>query len=324
MLTQTPFPIIDVCFKAQLERQIEWPSYAGSLFRGIFGASLRHISCMTGFKSCHGCPLLETCPFPLLFEPPPRDLSAVGIQRTQQGMPSPFVLLIPPTDYGKGKNIHFGMRLFGTAIERFALVVEAWRRAFERGLGRERVRGRLCEAWDMVSGDLLYDGETLAPFEVMPRILEAQGSNLEIRSLTPLRFLGKGTPLGIPALTPRRLVADVVRRARILASGLSLHVAADVAAWPVETWLEAAGDVKHNPELVWRDWRRYSFRQKQAMNLGGYVGTWIWKDITPDLQRLLALGSILHIGKDTSFGLGAYTLAPLSASNQPARAPFRS
>ena len=321
MLTQTPFAVLDLGFEVRLERPLKWPSFAGGLLRGVFGAALRHIGCMTGYRTCAGCPLIRTCPFPLLFDPPPRDLSAAGIRRTQQGLPPPFVLLVPPNGCGQGRDIRFGMRLFGPAIERFAFVVEAWRRAIARGIGRERVPGRLLAVRDTIGGAVLYDGETLAFAEMTPRPLDTTAPGLEIRSRTPLRFQAKGARLPADALTPRRLIADIVRRSRMLASGVSEEAEAEVAAWPVDAWLDAADKVSHRHDLVWRDWRRYSARQGQAMNLGGYVGAWTWADVPPELQRLLMLGSILHVGKEASFGLGAYAVTPFSQANVPARLP---
>lgn len=324
MPTQTPFAVLDLGFAARLERPFEWPDFAGGLLRGVFGAALRHVSCMTGYRTCAGCPLVQTCPYPGLFEPPPRDLSATGIRRTQHGLPPPFVLLLPPNGCGQGLDIRFGMRLFGPAIERLAFVVEAWRRALAHGIGRERIRGRLVEVWDAVGGNTLYDGETLADAEPVRRLLEPTGPHLLIRTATPLRFQAKGVRLPPEALTPRRLVADIVRRARILASGVSPEAETETATWPVDTWLDTADTVSHRHDMVWRDWRRYSARQARAMNLGGYVGTWAWANVAPELQQLLALGAILNVGKEASFGLGAYAVTPLLASTQRPRAFSRS
>jgi len=58
--------------------------------------------------------------------------------------------------------------------------------------------------------------------------------------------------------------------------------------------------------LVWKDFSRYSQRQKAAMELGGALG---WIELQGPFRgiekRLLEAGSIFHIGKNTAFGLGA-------------------
>jgi hypothetical protein len=60
--------------------------------------------------------------------------------------------------------------------------------------------------------------------------------------------------------------------------------------------------------LRWRDWQRYSTRQKVQMKLGGLVGTVTYEgDLCPFLPFLRA-GELTHVGKATSFGLGKYSL----------------
>ena len=62
----------------------------------------------------------------------------------------------------------------------------------------------------------------------------------------------------------------------------------------------------------WRDWTRYSTRQRAAMRMGGLVGRvelegralapfWPW----------LQAGELVHAGKATSMGLGRYSLEAL-------------
>ncbi|MCS6945109.1 MAG: hypothetical protein RMK97_06815, partial [Sutterellaceae bacterium] len=54
----------------QLRDELRLPVYAGSLLRGQFGAALRRTACITKAKTCEGCPLLRTCPYPAIFETP--------------------------------------------------------------------------------------------------------------------------------------------------------------------------------------------------------------------------------------------------------------
>ena len=63
-------------------------------------------------------------------------------------------------------------------------------------------------------------------------------------------------------------------------------------------------------ELVWRDWRRYSSRQRQEMVLGGVIGKVSLRGELAPFAGLLATGQWLHLGKNASFGLGQYALEP--------------
>jgi len=59
-------------------------------------------------------------------------------------------------------------------------------------------------------------------------------------------------------------------------------------------------------ELQWHDWRRYSFRQDQAMLLGGMIGSVTYSGALGEFIPLIELCARLHIGKQTTFGLGKF------------------
>lgn len=61
-------------------------------------------------------------------------------------------------------------------------------------------------------------------------------------------------------------------------------------------------------QLEWRDIERHSNRQKTSMKLGGLTG-YIYVDVSDiKTKELLIAGELLHIGKNTMFGLGDYIL----------------
>lgn len=61
-------------------------------------------------------------------------------------------------------------------------------------------------------------------------------------------------------------------------------------------------------EIAWEENSRYSNRQNMKMKLGGLIG-YIYLETTDlETKKLLIAGELLHIGKNTSFGLGDYIL----------------
>ncbi|MCS6987683.1 MAG: CRISPR system precrRNA processing endoribonuclease RAMP protein Cas6 [Sphingomonadaceae bacterium] len=312
ILARSPFPILDLELEVELFDPLALPPFAGGLLRGAFGAALRRLACMTGFRTCAGCPLIATCPHRALFEPPARDLAAVGLPRAHDGLPPPFILRVPAEDPGPDGRLVFGMRLVGSAIDRLAYVIEAWRRVFRRGLGPERVRGRLVGVRDARTGAPLWDGDTMTWPEVVHPPLPSGEGRFVLVSRTPIRLGRQGGPLR-SAPKPRAFVAAIVRRARLLALHAGPQEREEVRSWPVADWLSAAERVDDRPGLVWRDWWRFSSRQKRSMNLGGLVGRWEWEGVPPAVHALLAMGELLHVGKDASFGLGAYEIRRLGA-----------
>ncbi|HKQ08974.1 MAG TPA: CRISPR system precrRNA processing endoribonuclease RAMP protein Cas6 [Blastocatellia bacterium] len=108
------------------------------------------------------------------------------------------------------------------------------------------------------------------------------------------------------ALTFELLVRNLLRRISLLAA---VHGSGRLDV-NYRALIEQASNVRTSASgLHWRDWERYSSRQKVKMNMGGFVGTieYAGEEIQEFIPLIIA-GEILHIGTGTSFGLGRYKL----------------
>jgi len=56
--------------------------------------------------------------------------------------------------------------------------------------------------------------------------------------------------------------------------------------------------------LSWYDWKRYSFRQDKKMLMGGMVGSITYEGKIGEYLPLLDFCEKVHLGKQTTFGLG--------------------
>jgi hypothetical protein len=312
-LAGAALPIARYRFTAVAESDLPLPHYAGSLLRGAFGAALRRSVCMTGLPACSPCPLYGTCPYPAIFEAPPRPTPLP--QRFTQ-VPNPYVIEPPPPGtraVARGAQLEFHMVLVGTeTLRQLPLIVHAWQRALRHGLGRDRVPARLTAVgWcaedggtvpvlDAATGHVLPHEATLSVPPAPPAL-----TALRLHLGTPMRLQRDGRPLGVHELDVRTLVLAAVRRATLM---LHLHAGIDHAG-EVEPLLTAAAGMRDDrSDLRWQDWTRYSSRQRQEMTLGGVVGTW---SLAGELQQAwpwLWLGQWLHVGKNATMGLGRYRL----------------
>lgn len=79
--------------------------------------------------------------------------------------------------------------------------------------------------------------------------------------------------------------------------------------WDAKQLIEQANTIKtEQSALEWREWERYSTRQKTSMLLGGFQGSITFAgDLQPFLPMLL-LGTHVHVGKGATFGLGQYEI----------------
>lgn len=299
------------------------PDYAGSLLRGVFGSSLRRTVCMTGLPDCKPCTLWRTCPYPAIFETPPRD--TLLAQRFSQ-VPNPYVIE-PPTISTRhvpaGQPLSWHIVLAGPeTLRQLPLVVQAWQRSLRQGWGKESMRvegellsvgaidasGGIHEAWDFTSGRLIphdtewrwtperQNGSTAGPSSIV--------ATLHLQ--TPLRLQHDGRALGIRELSPRVFMAHLLRRLRLM---LELHLGIANAPFEVPALLAHAETLRDDRSaLQWKDWTRYSSRQKQEMTLGGVVGRWLLRGDLSPLMPWLELGQWLHLGKNATMGMGGYQL----------------
>ncbi|MCX8521410.1 MAG: CRISPR system precrRNA processing endoribonuclease RAMP protein Cas6 [Rhodoferax sp.] len=311
----TILPISRYRFTARLRKHLQLPEYAGSLLRGQFGAALRQLACMTRQPTCPGCPLKSTCPYTRIFEavPPPQHC----LQKFS-AVPNAYVIEPPPLaspPIPAGEELVFHMVLVGDAIQQLALVAYAWQRALLHGLTRERIVSDL-ERIDWVDKDgiahaiwtreqpLLADHPASLHWPEAPAGLRA----LQLNISTPLRLQSQGHPLRPNDLVPRDLLATVARRVALV---LEFHAGQTDWGEGVPDLLVSSAAVEQDKRLRWYDWTRYSSRQRQEMTLGGVIGHWQLQANSGVLESFwpwLWLGQWLHVGKNATMGMGAYTL----------------
>lgn len=286
------------------------PEYAGSTLRGAFGGAFRRAVCVTRQPDCKACALYRSCAYTAVFEPPP---VVHAIQKFSQ-IPAPYI--VEPPDWGEqhhapGDAFHFHFVLIGHALRHLPLLIHAWQRALEHGIGPGDGRARLAGVSHCTShGDVpVYDadsGELRAhPVEAPPA--QPAPHAVMLRLHTPLRLQHEGRPLRPAKLTAERLLVSVAKRAALLQSfhGDAAHPVPDFNAIK-----HSAAQLESRPDLQWRDWTRCSSRQQQTMQLGGVVGAWTLRGDLGPVWPALHLGQWIHVGKNATFGLGRCTLHP--------------
>lgn len=291
-----------------VETPLHLPAYAGSTLRGAFGGALRAASCITKQKTCDGCPLIATCPYAIVFEARP-PASAHPLQKFSH-VPHPYVIEPPQwgeRDYLPGETLAFHIVLAGRALEQLALIVWAFVKAFQRGVGRGDGTGRLLRVVHVGATEtpVLAGADTaLVDHDTTVAPAPTFGAAVTLCFNTPLRLQDNGHRASADEYTPRRLLMTLVRRIALIAEfhgtgRLALDFPALAAA------AERLGSEK---TLRWRDWTRYSSRQQRKMDLGGVIGTWqLTGDLAP-FAPFFHLGQWLHVGKEATFGLGGYQL----------------
>lgn len=304
------FPLIKLRLTFRASQDMNFPMYAGSALRGVFGKSLRRVSCLAKKEDCAGCAAMSTCPYASVFEN-----GYIAVSKGEE-MTNPYVIEPMPMgqkEIKEGESFSFHHILFGSAVEKMSYVLLAWSKTGNTGFTKERTRARLVQVHQILSDGtetLLYDFEnedaetvSVVPDFSIPPATET--SSVRIRLLTPMRIQHQGHPVVPDDLTARDFLTALLRRQRILSEQhIPDYPTIDFDA--LRPVVETA--VLTDADLHWFDWKRYSSRQKTQIALGGIMGEFtITGNLSPVLPYVYA-GQWFHVGKSVVMGLGKYAL----------------
>lgn len=309
-MTDFPEPMLAArrfFWRIRVEQPLRLPEYAGSMLRGAFGHALRQIACVTRQKTCVDCPLQSSCAYKYLFETPVPESATV--LRRYPVAPTPFVIEAPfrAPPVSAGDTFIFSMVLIGKARLSLPLITLSWQRACATGFGAHKVPAVLEACMEEGDRQWRTPGEPFAAQESTLSIPPLPQQDLTLRFLTPFRGKHDGKITSAAQLQFQDFFSHLQRRFGLLQS---FHGLGNAWNWNYGAALQMAAGIQWEPlDAHWMDWRRYSSRQDQEMQLGGVIGGYRLPgaNLAP-LWPLLYLGQWIHAGKNTSFGLGRYEL----------------
>lgn len=308
MNTLKTLPISRYQLRFRVTKSISLPEYEGSALRGIFGRTLKKISCMTKLENCKTCSLYRTCPYTNIFEtPPPQNHHLQKFSQVPNGY------IIEPLGEWGVKTYHpndmfcFDLVLFGKLISHLTLIAFAFKCALEYNLA-----GGKGELIDILHYDewenkvSILKNKIILEYNENISIDKSFPQDLNLFFSTPLRIQENGNPLREDRITLPRLLISLAKRISLLSEFHSqpLHL-------NFEKLISQIEKIKDKKNLKWQDWTRYSTRQKQEMKLGGVIGEWRLENVPMEWAKLLYIGQWLHCGKNTTFGLGKYKITNL-------------
>jgi len=213
--------------------------------------------------------------------------------------------------YAAGDSLEVGLTLFGDMVSNLPYFIYAFEMMGEDGLGVSREKGLSGFILESVSTEAgpIYDSKTKKMLSSIESVVlevgagkpQGRPSQLSLHLLTPLRIKHQNS--FARELTFQLFVRAMLRRI----SSMFKYFGG------VEPDLDYSGLVHRAQEVStihdsthWKDWTRYSSRQKQAMQFGGVTGIITFSGDMGEYLPLLETSRILHVGKQSVFGLGYF------------------
>ncbi len=297
-------------FTCQLETDASLPYYKGSTFRGVFGRALKKVVCALKQQECSLCILSSQCIYAQVFE-----TQAVPENRDTRiaSAPHPFVIeppLTTETQFKAGSCFDFSLLLMGETNKSIAYFIYAFEQMGRIGIGR-KINGRRGQ---FLLKTVTCNNNTIYSSSDRKLSLSEPAGNLNPAPLqknqpvcpciklilqTPLRLkYGNKLHADLPF---HLLVRAMLRR---ISSLMNIYDKGEPDL-DYKGLVKKAYDVETvEKKLSWYDWQRYSFRQDKKMLMGGMTGTITYKGNLGEYLPLIDFCKKVHIGKQTSFGLG--------------------
>lgn len=268
-----------------LERA-ELPPYLGSTLRGVIGQSLYRI---------------DREAYDFLYK-------NGGKCGNQQDIVKPYII-IPPEFHGdryivaRGEELVFEFLLLGDAIKYASSLALALQNIGQYGLGAQRYPFSLLRIVNREEQRILWrrniyyktgENEIRIPCH---RLQNVTGAEIELR--TPLRIRRNGQLL--TEIHFQTLIRNITSRMSAITERYGGEVDRDEA----ERLVMLAGEVRTvREDLRVLHLERYSNRVKDKMDFSGLMGRLEYEgELTPFVPWLSA-AQILHIGRNTTFGMG--------------------
>ena len=309
-------------FEIKAENDVVLPDYKGSTFRGVFGHIFKDVMCISHSGECGECSFDKVCMFKKIFDSPPPSNSLK--LRNYSAVPHPYIIE-PPLDqknfYKKNEIIKFSLILIGQAISLFPYFAYSFGLAGKEGIGRQK-KGKFIITKIINDKDkevlYYYKNDELKSLNNYYSINDFtyKDSYKDERFLVNLKFI---TPTRI--IFNEKLVSEpefhiYVRNALRRISNLNFfHCINDAGKLELELdfnhYIEKSLDISSKKSLKWYSLDRYSNRQKTHMKLSGFIGDISFENVPYEYLWIIKLGELIHIGKNTTFGHGKYSVVSI-------------
>ena len=299
---------IKLHFCLEILRDGRLPRYKSSALRGGMGQMLLMSNCIRD-KNCENCDFEEDCLVRRMMYPKMTIRPKFMTQQDSEG----YVLECENRDefFSAGDKLEFNLLLFGRTIVYFFQFLQAFYYLGMQGLGSERVPFRVLHVTNTKRELIVEDSNIYKEHLRILQLSEYVRYRLGKANIHDSNTLVFHSPLTMKykgevqeEFDPEAIMAAAERRLYILNCFEGRREDEDYSRVLVQD---------HVPDLVGQHAYivkvpRFSGTHNKKVSFQGIRGHCAFSEMDDTARTLLIAGELIHIGKNTSFGFGRYTL----------------
>ena len=277
-----------------------------SALRGGIGTMLLNANCI-GDRKCEDCAFEDECLVQRMmyskFDIKPDYIT------TGESVGYVFECENHKREFKNSDTLHFNLILFGKCIVHFSQYIQALFALGQSGLGTNKSHFVISGIKNEYGEDILKDNNilmskykvrTLKDYvdERMQAFYDRDLSNLKITFHSPVTIKHRGQ--FIRQFDMEAILNSLARRIEML----NYYEGTPIVGYHlIDSIPNITQQDSYNGNV-----KRYSSRHNERINLHGLLGSLVIDDTDEETLELLLAGELLHIGKNTSFGFGRYTV----------------
>lgn len=303
-LSTMPLTYIRLHFSIRAVDSMQLGKYPAMTIRGGLGYALRDLAC-----ECRRKQHDANCLYAKLYE----EKQGETVQGTYIPYVRPFVIHTGVNEihtYKKHMTYQFSLTLFGEATKAYDLFILAMQQFGKSGIGEKKSPFTVVEvtAEQLHLPQLVFHQNRLLRIPSPQRIVDQPvlPADVYVRFTTPVRLQVKGKNQHVVTLP--ELFQNIVRRLRSL---LYFHCDAYYLSEKLEATVmqHVERATIEDEDFYYVQYKRFSTRQKSMQLIDGTEGSFYAYDLHESLVQLLLMGQVVHVGKQTVFGLGRYEVS---------------
>ncbi len=278
------------------------PANKASALRGGMGEMLLRVNCISN-RDCENCKFESECIVRRVM------YSKMRIQPDFMSSGDSVGYVINCENYKeefhKGDTLEFDMLLFGRMVVYFGQIIQAFQYLGYVGIGKEHSHFQIVEVTNSKRERILEENNIyMSRLELMSIADYVSYRKSKLKKANKLVFY---TPLSIKEQGQYLMEFDISAIIRAIERRLyMLNCYEGIETDRIDLSGHIPMQISQRSKFI--SVRRYSNRHEQKIRLGGICGEVAFENVEEQILELLLAGELIHIGKNTSFGFGRYSV----------------